>query len=86
MRIFLVIPLLALSACGVEHDTANDQVTLQYNEEEIQQTAQDAGNTAEGIGAAIANEAEEAAAKIQNTDVDVKVNTSGDGDRPANQQ
>ena len=86
MRIFLAIPLLALSACGVDHDTANDQVTVQYNEQEIQQTAEDAGNTAEGIGSAIANEAEEAAAKIQNTDVDVNVNTSGDGNPPANQQ
>lgn len=86
MRIFLAIPLLALSACGVDHDTANDQVTLQYNEEEIQQTAEDAGNTAEGIGAAIANEAEDAAAKIQNTDVDVNVNTGDGGNPPANQQ
>lgn len=86
MRMLLATPLLLVAACGVEHDTANDQVTVQYNEQEIQQTAEDAGNTAEGIGAAIANEAEDAAAKIQNTDVDVDVNTSGGGDASANRQ
>ena len=85
MRILLAIPLLFVAGCGVEHDTTNDQVTVQYNEQEIQQTAEDAGNTAEGIGSAIANEAEETAAKIRNTDVDVNVNTNG-GDQPANQQ
>ena len=87
MRILLAMPLLlATAACGVDNDPQNDQVTLQYNEEQIQNTAEDVGNTAEGIGAAIANEAEETAAKIQNTDVDVNVNTN-DGDEPAaNQQ
>ena len=79
MRILIAIPLLLTAACGVDHDTANDQVTLQYNEEQVEQTAQDAGNTAEGIGSAIANEAEDAAAKIQNTDVDVRVNEDGGG-------
>ena len=85
MRILVALPMLLTAACGVEHDTANDQVTVQYNEQAIEQTAQDAGNTAEGIGAAIANEAEDAAAKIQNTDVDVDVNTSG-GDASQNGQ
>ena len=86
MRMFLAIPLLAVSACGVDHDTGNDQVTLQYNEQEIQQTAEDAGNTAEGIGSAIANEAQDTAAKLQNTDVDVNVNTNDGGEPAANQQ
>ena len=86
MRILFTVPLFFAAACGVDHDTANDQVTVQYNEQEIQQTAEDAGNTAEGIGSAIANEAEDAAAKIQNTDVDVNVESNDGGNPPANQQ
>lgn len=76
MRILIALPLLALAACNVENDPQNDQVTLQYNEEQAANVAEDVGNTAEGIGGAIANEAEEAAAKIQNTDVDVDVDTN----------
>jgi len=85
VKILLALPLLLTAACNVENDPQNDQVTLQYNEEQAQNVAEDVGNTAEGIGEAIANEAEDAAAKIQNTDVDVDVNTSG-GDASANTQ
>lgn len=85
MRILLAIPLLALGACQVENDPQNDKVTIQYNEEEAANVAEDVGNTAENIGAAIANEAKDAGDKIQNTDVDVNVNTSG-GDASANRQ
>ena len=84
MRLIFALPLLLpLAACDVDNDAENDQVTLQYNEQQIENTAQDVGNTAEDIGAAIANEAEGAAEKIQNTDVDV--DTSG-GDASANNQ
>jgi hypothetical protein len=76
MRILFALPLLALAACNVENDPANDQVTLQYNEEEAANVASDVGNTAQDIGAAIANEAEETADKLQNTDVDVDVDTN----------
>jgi len=76
MRILIAVPLLALAACNVENDPANDQVTIQYNEEEAANVAADVGNTAENIGEAIANEAEETVDKLQNTDVDVKVDTN----------
>ena len=79
MRILLAIPLLAVAACNVENDANNDQVTIQYNEEQAQNVAEDVGNTAQDIGAAIGNEAEETAAKLQNTDVDVDVNTNTSG-------
>ena len=79
MRFLLALPLLLTAACGVEHDEANDQVTLQYNEEAAEQTASDVGNTAENIGGAIANEAEDAANTVQNTDVDVSVENTADG-------
>lgn len=76
MRILFAVPLLALAACNVENDPANDQVTLQYNEEQAQNVAEDVGNTAEGIGQAIANEADETVDKLKNTDVDVDVDTN----------
>ena len=75
MRIMLCLPLLFVAAgCNVENDPQNDQVTIGYNEEQAQNVAEDVGNTAENIGGAIANEAEETADKIQNTDVDVNTN------------
>lgn len=86
MRILIAFPLLLVAACDVDRDAANDTTTIELNEAEAQNIAEDVGNTAEGIGSAIANEAEETAAKIQNTDVDVDVNTGGGGDPPANQQ
>ena len=76
MRILFAVPLLALAACNVENDPANDQVTIQCNEEQAQNVAEDVGNTAQGIGQAIANEADETVDKLQNTDVDVDVDTN----------
>ena len=84
MRILIALPLLALAAaCDVDRDDANDTTTIAVNEAAAQDVAEDVGNTAENIGGAIANEAEDAAAKIQNTDVDVDVDTNG-GDANAN--
>jgi len=76
MRMLFAVPLLAAAACNVENDPANDQVTIQYNEEQAQNVAEDVGNTAQGIGQAIANEADETVDKLQNTDVDVDVDTN----------
>lgn len=86
MRILIALPLLLVAGCDVDRDPANDTTTIELNEAEAQNMAEDVGNTAENIGEAIANEAEETAAKIQNTDVDVDVNTNAGGDQPANQQ
>lgn len=80
MRILLCVPLLMLAACGASHDEGNDQVTIQYNEQQAEEAAADVGNAAEEAGGAIANAAEDAAATVRNTDVDV--NTEG-GDASA---
>ncbi|MDQ3483011.1 MAG: hypothetical protein M3448_06360 [Pseudomonadota bacterium] len=84
MRILIALPLLMAAACDVTTDSGNDQVTLQYNQDSAQQAASDVGNTAEGIGSAISNEAQDTAAKIENTDVDVRVKDDG-GDASADQ-
>jgi len=82
MRILIALPLLvAAAACDVDRDAANDTTTIELNEAEAQNIAEDVGNTAENIGGAIANEAEDAAAKIRNPDVDVDVDTNAADNR-----
>ena len=89
MRILMAVPLLLLGACNVDRDAANDTTTVSFNEEVAANTLEDVGNTAENIGGAIANEAEQTAAKVENEvgDVDVDVNvTRNGGDAHSNHQ
>src|SRR3712207_6753129 len=83
MRMMLGLPLLVLGACNVNNDQANDQVTIEYNQERIEDAAADAANAAEEIGAGAANVAQSAGRAIQNevgdVDVDVDVNRNKDG-------
>ena len=73
MRIVLAIPLLLIAACNVENDPQNNQVVLNYDEEGVENAAEDVGNIGEDIG----NEAEDVVNTLQNTDVDVDVSTNG---------
>lgn len=77
MRIIFALPLLALAACQVTEDSANDQVTVQYNQDLAENAADDVTNGAQEAGAAIANSARDASEAIQNVDVDVDVDTNG---------
>ena len=77
MRIMFALPLLALSACQVTEDSANEQVTVQYNQDLAENTAADIANGAEEAGEAIANSARDAGEAIQNVDIDVDVDTNG---------
>ena len=89
MRILMVVPLLLLGACNVDRDAGNDTTTVSFNEEVAANTLEDVGQTAENIGGAIANEAEQTAAKVENKvgDVDVDVNvTRNGGDEHTNHQ
>ncbi len=67
MRIVLLIPILLVGACNVSKD--NNAVTVQYDENTAENAASDVGNTAKNIGAAIANEADETAAKVNNSEI-----------------
>jgi hypothetical protein len=73
MRILYALPLLAVAACGVENDPQNDQITLEYNEEQIENTAADVGNTAEAVVSDVGNTVEDVGNRV---DVDVDVNTA----------
>lgn len=79
MRVIFALPLLlASAACGVDNDPQNDQVTLQYDEGQIQNTAADIGNAAEDAGSAIGNAAEDASNEIGRIDVDVDAREEGE--------
>ena len=84
MRILLAVPLLFVAACGVDNDPQNDQVTLQYDENEMENVTADLGNAAENAGEALGNAAEEVGDTVRNTDVDV--DTGGDDEPPQNSQ
>ena len=68
MRTLLPLPcsLLALAACQVTKDDANDSITVEYNQDVAENGVADAGNAAENIGEAIANDVEETADKVEN--------------------
>jgi hypothetical protein len=89
MRLLIAAPLLLLGACNVDRDAGNETTTLSFNEAIAENTLEDVGATAENIGGAIANEAEQTAAKVENKvgDVDVDVNvTRNGGDEHTNHQ
>ena len=83
MRILFALPLLCAAACSVDNDSANDQMTLEYNQDRIEDAAGDvtdaaenfaegAGNVAVTTGRAIGNE-------VGDIDVDVDVNRHRSG-------
>ena len=76
MRIFVTLPLLALAACQVTKDDANDSVTVEYNQDVAENGVEDAANLAGNVAATVANDVEQAADKVENTDIDVDVNTN----------
>jgi len=62
MRLILAFPLLA-AGCSVDNDSANDQMTVQYNQQRIEKAARTvrdvgaaAGNVAASTGRAVRNE------------------------------
>jgi hypothetical protein len=77
MRIALAIaPLLMLGACQVSKDENNGTTSVTYNSDVAENAAADVGNTAENIASDIGNDVKKTADKLQNTDVDLKVDTN----------
>ncbi len=75
MRIIRALPLLALAACNVDNDAANDKVTLEYDEQRIKETARATARTAKEVGSAAGNVAATTGRAIKKEvgDVDVDV-------------
>ncbi len=76
MRILLTIPLLLVGACNVSKDEANNTVSVTFNQEVAANVTADVGNGVENIASDIGNDVKKTGDKIQNTDVDLKVNTN----------
>ena len=78
MRIILALPLLALAACDVDNDSANDQMTLEYNQQRIEDAAAATARAAEEVGSGVGNVAVSAgrAAKNEIGDIDVDVDVT----------
>ena len=72
---------LALGACQVSKDEANDTVSVTYNGDVAENALADAANTAENVAADVSNAADKAGDRIENTDVDVSVDTNTQDNR-----
>ena len=82
MRILIAVPALALlAACQVSKDDANDTVSMTYNSDVAENAAADVASTAQNVGEDIANGVDQAGDRIQNTDVDVNVDTNTQDNR-----
>ena len=84
MRALIALPLMALAACQVTKDDANDSVTVAYNQDVAENAAADVANTAENIGEDIANDVERTADKVQNEVGDVDVDVDVTRNAPSN--
>ncbi len=76
MRMIVALPLLALAACQVTKDDANDSVTVEYNQDVAENGIEDAANLAGNVAVTVANDVKQAADKVENTDIDVDVTTN----------
>ena len=82
MRLFLACSLLSLSACSVDSDAANEQVTLEYNKQEIRDRAVKAKRTAQEVASGLGNVAATNGRAIKNEVGDVDVNVDVKRTRP----
>ena len=87
MRILFALPLLALAACDVDNDSANDQMTLQYNQQRVEDAAAAAARGTRDVAAGVGNVAASAgrAAKNEIGDIDVDVDVTRNRDAAANE-
>ena len=83
MRLLALLPLLMVAGCGVDTDPRNDQFTIQYNEQRIENALDAAGNEAGRVASDVGNSIEGAGDRIANdvgdidVDLDVRRNESG---------
>ena len=75
MRLVLSLSILALAGCNVHSDSANEQVTLEYNQQRIEDEAAKAGRTVRNIASGAGNVIGATGSAISNEvgDIDVDV-------------
>jgi len=80
------LPLVLVAACNVENDAGNDQVTLEYNQQRIEETAAETAATAKEVASGVGNVAASTGRAIKkevgdiDVDVDVTRNKSAEGE------
>ena len=87
MRLILALPLLAAAGCNVDNDTANDQMTLEYNQQRIEDAAAATARTAKEVGSSVGNVAATTGRAIGNEvgDIDVDLNVTRNRAETANE-
>ena len=75
MRTVLTFAIVALGACSVDADSTNEQVTVEYNKQEIRTKAREAGRAAREVASGVGNVAATTGRAINNEvgDIDVDV-------------
>jgi hypothetical protein len=78
VRAALAVLLLSVSACSVDADGTNEQVTVEYNKQEIRTKAREAGRTAREVASGVGNVAVTTGRAIKNEvgDIDVDVDVT----------
>ena len=75
MRTALALSVILLaSACNVSKD--GNSVTVSYDQNTAENTVADVSNTAQNVAADIGNDVQKTGDKLQNTDVNVNVDTN----------
>ena len=83
MRWLALIPLLMVAACSVDTDSQNDQVTLEFDENSIDNALDAVGNEAGRVASDVGNSIEGAGRAVENdvgdidVDLDVRRDKSG---------
>jgi hypothetical protein len=80
LPVLLVLPL-ALAACNVERDAANDTTAISVNDQKVESTVDDAGNLLEGAAGEVREAADEAAPAIKDAARDVGAAADRAGDK-----
>ena len=73
MRILFMLPLLALGACDVDNDSANNQISVTFDKEAINDTKEEAGKVAGSLGNVASSTGRAIKDEVGDIDVDVDV-------------
>ena len=87
-KMILMLPLLALGACDVDNDSANNQVSITFDREAINDTKESADEVASGLGNVAASTGKAIKDEVGDIDVDldVDVNRTRSTEAEANKQ
>ena len=80
VRTILLIPLLALGACDVDNDSANNQVSVTFDKQAIRDAKEEAGEVAAGLGNVASSTGKAIKDEVGDIDVDVDVSRNRNRD------